>query len=827
MDTLGMNTVAMNTVAMNTVAMNTGELDGGSGASDQAGAHLPLAGVRVVDLTDGRAEGCARLLGDLGADVIRVEPPGGSASRSAGVIHAGCSLSFAVNNANKRAVELDLDTAAGLTALRRLVLGADILVESRPPGKLAALGCAPEDLWAENPSLVVTSVTDFGQTGPWRDRTAADEVHLALCGMLSQSGLPDLPPLLPPINLVEGTVSAQAAWATMVAYWCALDTGRGDHVDLSVLETLVDTLDPPFGMQGSATSGMKITYHRGRPDGRHRYPIVPCADGYVRLCVLAKGHWRALFALLGQPERFAHPRYDVLVNRYADAAELGALMQEAFAARTRADLVADGQARGLPIEAVRSLDEALDTPQFSHRAAFLDLPLDDGAVATVPDGPLWVEGRRAGVRFPAPAPGGHAGWAAPRRVDPGGITRAGRPGRPLAGLRVLNLGVIVVGAETGRLFADLGADVIKVESRAFPDGIRQAGMYPSVAAGLRNERSVGVNLRDEQGRALFLRLVAVSDVVATNFKPGTLESLGLGADVLRSVNPGVVVIESSGLGHSGPWSRRLGYGPLVRGVTGLSDLWRYPDDPSGFCDAVTVYPDHTGARLGALGALALLADRRRHGRGGSVSLAQSEIVLHQFADRFALASLRTGPTGGPVAAPDAPSGVFPCAGDDEWCVVAVGSDAQWRALARVLGADDLLADPALADAAGRRARREELEACVATWTATRAPKDVNDLLEQAGVPVGVMRRAQDLVQDPHLLARGFFTTQHQPEIGDMVAGRSPAVFAGHPVAPIAAAPLPAADTRQVVRELLDLDDATVDALMAAGALEESVAVVGT
>jgi crotonobetainyl-CoA:carnitine CoA-transferase CaiB-like acyl-CoA transferase len=816
--------------------METVEADAGPGAPGPVGVDLPLAGVRVVDLTDGRAEGCARLLGDLGADVIRVEPPGGSASRSAGVIHAGRSLTFAVHNANKRAVELDLDTGAGRSALRELVLGADILVESGPPGQLATLGCAPADLWVQNPTLVVTSVTDFGQSGPWRDRTATDEVHLALCGMLSQSGLPGLPPLLPPVNLVEGTLSAQAAWATMVAWWGALDTGQGDHVDLSVLETLIDTLDPPFGMQGSATSGMKMTYHRGRPDGRHRYPIVPCADGYVRLCVLAKGHWRALFAMLGRPERFADPRYDVLVNRYADAAELGALTEEAFAGRTRADLVADGQARGLPIEAVRSLDEALDTPQFSDRAAFLDLPLDDGAVATVPDGPLWIDGRRAGVRFPAPATGGSlpapgpvgdAGWAAPRRVDPGGVTRAGRPGRPLAGLRVLNLGVIVVGAETGRLFADLGADVIKVESRAFPDGIRQAGMYPSVAAGLRNERSLGINLRDEQGRDLFLRLVAVSDVVATNFKPGTLESLGLGDEVLHAANPGVVVIESSGLGHSGPWSKRLGYGPLVRGVTGLSDLWRYPDDPSGFCDAVTVYPDHTGGRLGALGALALLADRRRHGRGGSVSLAQSEIVLHQFADRFALASLQRGATGDPVAGTDAPSGVFPCAGDDEWCVVAVGSDAHWRALARLLGADDLLADPGLADAAGRRARRPELEARLAAWTAARAPKDVNDLLGRAGVPVGVMRRASDLVEDPHLLARGFFTTQHQPEIGDMVAGRSPAVFAAHPQVPIGPAPLPAADTRQVVRELLDLDDATVDALVAAGALEEAAAVVGT
>jgi crotonobetainyl-CoA:carnitine CoA-transferase CaiB-like acyl-CoA transferase len=154
---------------------------------------------------------------------------------------------------------------------------------------------------------------------------------------------------------------------------------------------------------------------------------------------------------------------------------------------------------------------------------------------------------------------------------------------------VLDLGVIVVGAETGRLFADLGADVIKVENRAFPDGSRQS-MDGSVltggfAYGHRGKRGLGLDLRSAEGRALFLDLVRHSDVVLSNFKPGTMESLGLGYADLAAVNPGIVVAESSAFGPTGPWSRKMGYGPLVRAAVGLSGLWRYADDPEGFSSA--------------------------------------------------------------------------------------------------------------------------------------------------------------------------------------------------------------------------------------------------
>jgi crotonobetainyl-CoA:carnitine CoA-transferase CaiB-like acyl-CoA transferase len=162
---------------------------------------------------------------------------------------------------------------------------------------------------------------------------------------------------------------------------------------------------------------------------------------------------------------------------------------------------------------------------------------------------------------------------------------------------VLDFGVIVLGAEAGRLFADQGAEVIKIESRAFPDGARISPVH--FAIGHRGSKSIGVNLRSPEGVDLVKRLVAQSDVVLANFKPGTLEKLGLGAQALREVNPGIVIAGSSAVGATGPWSGWLGYGPLVRCASGLTSLWRYRDDPESFSDSTTIHPDHYAARVTA------------------------------------------------------------------------------------------------------------------------------------------------------------------------------------------------------------------------------------
>jgi crotonobetainyl-CoA:carnitine CoA-transferase CaiB-like acyl-CoA transferase len=164
----------------------------------------------------------------------------------------------------------------------------------------------PDQLASVNPRLVHVSITDFGRTGPLRDWHGTSDVHLALSGALARSGLPGREPLLPPEYLVYASAAVQVAWTTFLAYYHRLETGHGDHVDFSVLEALVQNFDPGFGIGGSARGALSPSdLPRGRPDARQLYPIFPCADGWVRLCMLSSQQWRGMWRWLGEPEEFA------------------------------------------------------------------------------------------------------------------------------------------------------------------------------------------------------------------------------------------------------------------------------------------------------------------------------------------------------------------------------------------------------------------------------------------------------------------------------------------------------------------------------------------
>jgi len=792
-------------------------------------ARRPLAGVRVLDLTDGTGELCGRYLADLGADVVLVEPPGGADARRHAPVHRGVSLYFAAYNANKRGVVLDLRDERD--AFLRLVDAADLLIESRRPGELAALGLGPDELRARNPRLVVVSITDFGQSGPYRDWVATDWTHLALGGVLARNGLPGLPPLMPPGHLAKESAALQAAWAGLVAYRNRLETGVGDHVDASTYEMTAQALDPGYGIAGSATGGVPASeLPRGRPDARHLYPIFACADGYVRICLLAKRQWRGMFAWLGEPVEFADPKFDALHVRFRAAEQLYPLIGELFQGRSRDELVADGQRYGVPIAALLSPGEVLHSDHFADRGGFVDAQIAPGLSARMPTGLAELDGVHAGFRFRAPEPGEHtADVLAEWQPRPGTTAPAplGRR-RPLAGLRVLDLGVIVVGAELGRLLADQGADVIKVENQAFPDGSRQSArgerLSVTFAWGHRNKRGLGLNLRSPEGAELFRRLAADADLILSNFKPGTLDSLGLGYEVLKTLNPRLIMVDSSALGSTGPWAKRMGYGPLVRASVGLTELWRYPDVEGSFSDASTIYPDHVAARVGATAALALVIERLRTGTGGTVSIAQAETTFTQFAPEFLRESLEPGTlrARGNSGEWDAPYGVYPCLGDDEWCAITVRGDDDWQRLCGVLGRLDWAEDPSLATAAGRIAAREKLDAQLAEWTATLAPREVMALLQDAGVPAGAMQRLTEYPTDPQLAARGFLRPVTHPFIDhEFYTEGAPARFEHVAEPELRPAPLAGQHTREIARELLGLDDTRIDELLAAGVLEES------
>ena len=749
---------------------------------------LPLSGVRVLDAVPGALGSVGRLLGELGAEVIRIEPRGGGADRTASPCVAGVGLGFTAANLGKKAVTIDLpDDRDPLLALAR---EADIFLEAG----LAGLDRAA--VRAAAPHLVLVSISDFGPVGPWRDWQASDAVLHALTGGLSRSGLPAQPPLLPPGQLTLETAAAQVVVATLGAFIRRLRTGEGDRLDMSLLEAAMQALDPGFGLNGSAQSGVPSWKQpRGRTDERYRYPILPCADGFVRLCILAPRQWRNMFAWLGEPAAFAGPEWDNLLVRYKSPDLLPAIARF-FADKTRAEIEEEAAARGIPAAGLLDLDEAIATPQMTARAAFVPVEVAQGVTLPFPNGTIQIDGARAGLRGPAPAVDGDARFVSARP----NYDAPAAADYPLDGIRVLDMGVIVVGGESGRLLADLGADVIKVENGAFPDGQRQSRNNDPVsltfAAGHRNKRGLSIDLRSERGKALFLDLVREADVLLSNFKPGTLASLGFDDETLARTNPRLVSVDSSAFGPGGPWSGRLGYGPLVRASAGLTKQWTYPGEPDSFSDAMTVYPDHVAGRIGTAGALALLIRRMRTGRGGSASVSQAEVMLgHKAAE---IAELVARQQGVAVTGEGCEDVLLACAGEDEYCAVTLRDDADRAAFAALVGED----------AAG--------------WAAARAPEETMAAVQAAGVPAGMMVRVSELPALPGFTALGTFREVTHPLLdGPFVVEGAITRFERVPPPDQRPAPRIGEDSIDVVKDWLGLTDDDVAPLLADKIIEQA------
>jgi crotonobetainyl-CoA:carnitine CoA-transferase CaiB-like acyl-CoA transferase len=332
---------------------------------------------------------------------------------------------------------------------------------------------------------------------------------------------------------------------------------------------------------------------------------------------------------------------------------------------------------------------------------------------------------------------------------------------------------------------------------------------------------MGLNLRAPEGRDIFFKLAAKADVIFSNFKPGTLQSLGLGPAELLNVNPRLIIVDSSAFGATGPWSGRMGYGPLVRAATGLTAQWRYPDDATSFSDAMTVYPDHVAGRIGVAAVLALLIRRLRTGRGGTISVSQTEVMLSQAAAEIAALTLQ--PATSPLDVQshrDVPWGVFQCSGDDEWCVVSSRGDEDWQALCQVIDRLDLWQDPNLATPSGRHAERTRIEEAVTAWLSSRSAQQAMEELQRGGVPAGAMLRVVELPHFPYFEERHFFRLFRQDRVNEPFPVENGPVHSeliADP--PLRSAPLMGQHTRQIAQEWLGMNDQEISDLYAAKIFE--------
>jgi crotonobetainyl-CoA:carnitine CoA-transferase CaiB-like acyl-CoA transferase len=776
--------------------------------------------VRVLDLSGGVTDTVTRLLADLGADVLKVEPPGGSPARHDLPLLAGASIPFAVHNANKRSAVLDPSDADDRVRFFDLVADCDILVDGA--GRAATFGTSCAELSDRFPHLVALSVTDFGAAGPRSSWRATDPVLFAMSGSLSRSGPTTGTPVLPPDGIATATAAVQAAWAALVAYYDRLRCGAGDYIDFSRFDAVVMALDPAFGAHGQATAGLRTSGWRGRPKNQDPYPICPCKDGYVRLCVMAPRQWRGLRRWLGEPDEFQDPKYDGLGARFAAWPQLARLVDSLFADKTMKDLVAEGQAHGVPISAVLTPSRILASEHFQAVGAITETELVPGVRTKVPTGYFVVDDERLGLRTPAPA----AGRDEPRWLgDPRPTEPSGRVGDyPFARLRILDLGVIVAGGELSRLFGDLGAEVIKVESSDYPDGLRQsrvgALMSESFAWTHRNNRAMGLDLRSEPGKQIFGRLVEGADAVFANFKPGTLDALGFSFDELRRLNPRIVLAGSSAFGDRGPWSKRMGYGPLVRATTGVTSLWTSEEASAeaqaagarhAFYDATTIFPDHVVGRVTAIAALAALIRRDRTGDAAHVHISQAEVVVNQLDTLYVQEAARDA---GEIRDDTSVHAVYPCAGDDEWCVISIRLDSDWRSAAQIAGRAELADDRRFATGAARATHRRELVGLLSDWTRTQNPLAAAQALQTAGVPAGPMNRPPDVLEDPQLVERNLLREMTHPLIDHALpAETGPAPFHHIPPAPQRPAPVPGQDTRAICRDVLEMSPKETERLI--------------
>ncbi|HVA23620.1 MAG TPA: CoA transferase [Chloroflexota bacterium] len=333
-----------------------------------------LDGIRVFDLADEKGLPCTKFLADAGADVIKIEPPCGDATRArtpfaGGTPHPERSLYFLHNNANKRGITLNLETSGGQALFRELAKSADVVVETFKPGTMEGWGLGYEALAAINPRIIVTSITLFGQTGPWRDYSGDELTAFALGGLMALSGEPGGPPCVAPGELSCGVASMHAALATQMALFHRRRTGRGQYIDVSVAEAAAHA--------GSYVVPL-YSYHKTKPERISHLEHCPelhhdlyrCKDGWVRLFILANNHWKAFVEWLGSPPELCDPAYDDRRVRTADMARLTPVI-EAFCMRhTKRELYIEGQAHHLAVTPVSTPAELVESEQTTARGFF-------------------------------------------------------------------------------------------------------------------------------------------------------------------------------------------------------------------------------------------------------------------------------------------------------------------------------------------------------------------------------------------------------------------------------------------------------------------------
>lgn len=744
-----------------------------------------LEGLRVLDLATDHGHLCGKLLADLGAEVIKVEPPEGDASRRrppfaekmSNPVEAG--LVFHYFNANKKGIVLDLSAKEGQREFRSLATTTDMVIESFVPGQLTEWGLGFSDLQAVNPRLVLCSITGFGQSGPYSRYAAEDTTAFAMGGVMSVCGDADKEPLGVPYDACFQQASVYAAYGALLALVARDRIGTGQHVDVSAQEVqafqqwLVVNYAAVENILGRA--GSRSARAGSAPHGPY-----PCKDGYAEFFIMSPAHWRRLVEWMGSPEPLTDPMWE---NRYFRSQNVDVIIPFIidFAARyTKKELFEEAARRHLPIAPINKPPDFVSDVQVKTLAFVrtLDHPVL-GQYKTL-GFPYRLSATPCRVNRPAPLLGQHNQEVLNQTSGVASVTPSCFPavpcpnGRlPLQGFRVLDLGIAVAGPALSYLLAQAGAEVIRVESevrqqRGKPNPDPNVVTHQLVTYGDhdRLKKQTTINLGTEEGRATFLELVAISDVVVESFSPRVMRQWRLDYCNLRAKRPDIIMTSLPAYGSTGLRAEYIGAASTTSAFTGLYYWWSYRGDPVPAAPTAN-FSDYAIAGLAATAVSASLVHRQLTGEGQYIELPHIE-ALATFMGPAYLQYLINGQIDEPLGNRSnflAPQGCYPCKGRDEWCVISVRGNAQWQSLCRLIDDPRLAEDPRFATAENRLKHQDELDKRIMAWTREHTAFQAMRTLQKAGVAAGMVQNGEDMVRDPHLRQRQFLVEINHPKTG--------------------------------------------------------------
>lgn len=800
-----------------------------------------LDGIRVIDLSTRMAEATGKTLADLGAEVVKVEPPGGCDARTTPPFATDDrSLFWEAWGLGKHSVVCDIDTPEGQGELRALAAGADVLVESFAPGHLAERGLGPDDLAAVNPGLVYVSVTSFGIGTPDAAVPMTDLTLSAAGGLLGMQGDHDRVPT--PVGYPETSfLGAMQAAADAVMALCERDrSGLGQHLDSSIQAAVMWSL---MSITSYAALGQDFP---GRGDDRAqvthpeivpgvRMPFIePCADGFVGMTLVLgeQGNrgMKSLMAWVIAEGALDRDLCEVDWERYlellgdetlapADANRALGQMLEFIKTKTQAEIQEHAVAGKMLVAPCYTSAYLAADPQLAARDFWVEV---NGATHAGPFARL--SATPIAFRHPAPALGQHQellGGLDPV-AEPKASSRvwAEPRGALFEGLKVADLSWIAAGPLISKDLANLGATVVRVETEARLDTLRWIPPHLPHASPMsaghpmanmnQSKLGLGLNFTVPEATAVIDRMIEWADVVVENYTPGTADRLGFGYEHVAALNPAAVMLSSCMRGQTGPESHHTGFGLHGACLGGFVAVTGWPDRPPNA--PWGAYTDFISPRyaLSALGAA--LHHRNRTGQGQYIDLSQIEASIHFLAPLVLeyRDSGRVRTQAGLSSERAAPHGVYRTAGIERFCAVAVETDEQWEALGSVV--------PDLRQVGDRWAETAAADEILAQWFAPRDGFEAAQELRAAGVPAYVALRASDFYADPNLVAREFFIELDHGAIGTMTFDGPVTLFSATPARPWRAGPMVGEHTQQVMSEVLGFSNEEITALAATGAL---------